>query len=155
MRILTAERVMVKLFDYTQNREKGWEEWQFRSMSQAHVRKLVAEDKAEAVRRMKDGVACVVGYRALTPTRALKRSACTLTLATMNAVSKRADREELDLYERLEVEKFDVWALVGDTKAPAVRPRISLAERCRAERMLGVRRLAIGATFCPGELAAA
>lgn len=153
--IRTLETMKVKLFDYTQNREKGWEDWQFQSRSQAYVAKLVSEGKAEPVMRMKNGVVCCVGYRALTPTKPLKRTPCTLTISTMNAVSKRADREKLDLYERLEVEKFDVWALVGTMKGGGVRPRVSDEDRRRAGKLLGESRLPIGATFDAGLLQAA
>lgn len=154
-RVLTAETVMVRLFDYTQKRESEWESWQFRTVSQAHVAKLMDEGKATRVTRMKDGVVWCVGYRALTPTRPLKRSACTLTLETMDAVSKRARREALDFFERRDVDKFDVWALVGDMRAGGVRPRISDADRERAGKLLGERRLPIGMTFEPGLAVAA
>jgi hypothetical protein len=150
-RIQTAETRMVKLFDYTQKRESGWEEWQFQTRSQAYVDGLVADGKAEPVTRMKDGVVWRVGYRALTPTRPLKRSACTLTFATTTAVSKRAGGEDLTLSERLHVEKFEVWPLVGDSRGGhLVRPRMTDAEKRKAERMLGAHRLPIGATFEPG-----
>lgn len=154
-RILTAETVMVKLYDYTQKREKGWEDWQFRTVSQAHAQREVEAGRAERVTRMMNGDVRLVGYRALTPTRPLERTPCTLTVSTMNAVSKRADREKLDLYERLEVEKFDVWALVGTMKGGGVRPRISDEDRRKAGRLLGEHRLPIGATFDAGMLQAA
>lgn len=152
--ILTTETRMVKLFDYTQKRESGWEDWQFRTVSQVNADKRVHEGKAEKVTRMKDGVVCLVGYRALTPTRPLRRSACTLMMSTMDVVAKRAMGGRLTLRERLHAEKFDVWALVGDTLAPAVRPRITVAERKRAEHLLGAHRLPIGMTFDAGMVAA-
>lgn len=153
--VRTIETVMVKLYDYTQNREKGWEDWQFRTVSQAHAEREVEAGRAEPVTRMLKGDVRMVGYRALTPTRPLKRTPCTLTLSTMNAVSKRAGGAKLDLYERLEVEKFDVWALVGTMKGGGVRPRISDEDRRRAGKLLGESRLPIGATFDAGMLQAA
>lgn len=149
-RVLTAETVMVKLFDYTQKREKGWEEWQFITVNQARIAEMVDAGEAEPVRRFQNGWAIVVGYRALTPTRALKRSACTLTLETMDAVGKRATGGGLDWFEQKDVDKFDVWALVGTMRGGGVRPRISDADRIRAGRLLGERWLPIGATFEPG-----
>lgn len=146
-RVLSADTAMVKLFDYTQKRESGWETWQFRTVSLEHAHELEAAGKAVKVTRMKDGVVCCVGYKALTPTRAARRSPCTLTLTTMKVICKRAMGELLDDRERDQANKFDVWALVGDTKAPAVRPRISEAERKRAEHLLGAKWLPIGMTF--------
>lgn len=151
-RVLTAETMTVKLFDYIQTRGKGWEEWQFRSVSQEHVRKMLFEGTAEAVRRWKGDVMCCVGYRALVPARPMRRSACTLTLETMDAVSKRGKGEDLDFFERRDVEKFEVWALVGEPGL--VRPRISAAEQKRAEHLLGAKWLPIGATIDMGQLAA-
>lgn len=152
-RVLTAETHMVKLFDYTQKRESGWEDWQFRTVSQAHADALVAANKAVRVTRMKAGVVCLVGYRALTPTRPLRGTPCTLTRSTMDVVGKRAmGGDALTPWELRAAEKFDVWALVGDTKTPlaTVRPRISEAEKRRAEFLLGAHRLPIGATFDAG-----
>jgi hypothetical protein len=47
-----------------------------------------------------------------------------------------------DLFERQEESlrnKFMVWPLIGDTKAVAVRPRISAEDRRRAEKLLGLK----------------
>lgn len=57
---------------------------------------------------------------------------------TLHAVANAKDGR-LSPAERRQVEKYQVWALIGDTKAVAVRPRISDAERRQAEKLLGIK----------------
>lgn len=63
----------------------------------------------------------------------------TLTFATMNAVAVAQPKVRLSRYQRDQVRKFKVWGLVGDTRAVAVRPRLSERERREAERLLGLK----------------
>ena len=60
----------------------------------------------------------------------------TLTFATMCAVAADQPGVRLTRSERCHVEKFVMWPLTGDTKAVAVRPRITDLERARAEHMI-------------------
>ena len=69
---------------------------------------------------------------------ASRPSPTTLTEGTMHAVANAKDGR-LSGAERRQVEKFKVWALIGDTKAIAVRPRISVEERRQAEKLLGIK----------------
>jgi hypothetical protein len=86
----------------------------------------------------------VIVYSSSQPTPA------TLTFSTMKAIAsavKPANRSEprvrLSRYERDQVRKFKVWPLIGDTKAVAVRPRMSEREAAEATKLLyGVRKAA-------------
>ena len=71
--------------------------------------------------------------------RLLYRSPATLTLATMNAVAIAENNVQLSPGEHAQVVKFKVWGLIGDTKAVAVRPRMSESERAEAEKLLAPR----------------
>lgn len=141
--VLNAYSRMVPYFAYAQTTDK-WREWTFRTKSQRQAEALVAAGEAEIVTRMVDGVVRVVGYRALTPTSWERPSPATLTFGTMCAVGNQdaegkddiAERHRLTRRERAEIVKFKVWPLIGDTKAVAVRPRISAAERREAEKLL-------------------
>ena len=139
--ILNADTRLVPYFAYLQKSER-WREWTFRSISQRQAEMLVSAGEAERITREKDGVVQTVGYRALTPTSWGRPSPATLTFGTMKAVGN-AVGEKLELHlsrrERDEILKFTVWPLIGDTKAVAVRPRISEADRKAAERLLSQR----------------
>jgi hypothetical protein len=140
--VLNAYNRMVAYFAYAQLSNK-WREWTFRTISQRQAETLVAAGEAMAITRMEDGVVRVVGYRALQPTTWERPSPTTLTFGTMCAVGNQdaeqvADpRYRLTRRERMEIVKFKVWPLIGDTKAVAVRPRISEADRREAEKLLG------------------
>ena len=69
--------------------------------------------------------------------RFLKPSPTTLTKSTMDAVAIDQRGVRLSRSQRDNVEKFRVWAFIGDTKAVAVRPRTSLAEQRVAQHLLG------------------
>lgn len=71
--------------------------------------------------------------------RKLYRSPTTLTFATMCAVAINEPKVSLSPFERAEVNKVTVWPLIGDTKAVAVRPRISDEQRKRALQLMGER----------------
>lgn len=135
-RVLNPYSRMVAHFGYAQS-SLQWRDWTFRLISQRQAQMLVSLGEAEAVTRMSDGHVRVVGYRALKPTSWERPSPCTLTLSTMQAVADAGDAAGLTRRQRAEVTKFRVWALIGDTKAVAVRPRISEQERRLAESLLG------------------
>jgi hypothetical protein len=142
--VLNSYTRMVAYFAYAQLSNK-WGEWTFRTISQRQAELLVASGEATAITRMMDGAVRIVGYRALKPTSWERPSPSTLTLGTMLAVgydeaaARVADsRYRLTRRERAEILKFRVWPLIGDTKAVAVRPRMTGAERVLAEKLLGV-----------------
>lgn len=126
--VLNAYSRLVAYFAYAQTSER-WREWTFRTISQRQAEGLVAAGEAVPITRMEDGAVRIVGYRALKPTNWERPSPATLTYGTMLAVAGLTD-------SRRQVEKFQVWPLIGDTKAVAVRPRISEADRARAEKLL-------------------
>lgn len=66
----------------------------------------------------------------------------TLTFSTMKAVAIAQPMVRLSRYERNQVKKFKVWGLIGDTKAVAVRPRMSESELAEARKLLGIRKAA-------------
>lgn len=133
--VLNSYTRKVAYFAYAQTTER-WREWTFRTKSQRAAEQLVAAGEAEAVVRMIDGVVQVVGYRALTPTSWERPSPTTLTYGTMVAVGNDEAGAKLSGWERREILKFRVWPLIGDTRAIAVRPRLSAEERRIAEGLL-------------------
>ena len=140
-RILNSYNRMVAHFAYAQLSQR-WEQWTFRTISERQALQLVAAGEATPITRKKDGIVQVVGYQALTPTSWERPSPATLTLATTNAVANAVASEQsappkLTRRERDEIFKFKVWPLIGDTRAVAVRPRISDADRAEAEKLLG------------------
>lgn len=160
-RVLNPYTRMVAHFAYIQPSER-WTEWNFRLISARQAQLLV--DCGEAVWVAREVVTpegerevTDIGIRALTPTSWERPSPCTLTLATTNAVGLAADGEaELTRRQRAEYLKFRVWPLIGDTKAIAVRPRISEVDRRMAENLLrapGQRRCR-GSYTCSGILEA-
>lgn len=107
---------------------------------------------AEGLSMVKDGKATweygragIKGIRFCEKQRAQNPSPCTLDLKVMKSVSGEGlngiheVHGSHDSQERALIEKFQVWALVGDTKAVCVRPRISEEERRRAEKLLGLK----------------
>jgi len=133
--VLNAYSRMVAYFAYAQLSER-WAEWTFRSVSQRQAENLVAAGEAVAIIRMQDGAVRIVGYRALKPTSWERPSPATLTFQTMVAVGNNEAQAKLTRRERMEIIKFKVWPLIGDTKAVCVRPRISAADRREAEKLL-------------------
>lgn len=142
--ILNSYNRMVRYFAYIQP-SLSWREWKWRQLSQREAQNLVAGGEAERIVRMVDGELQVVGYRALSPTSWERPSPATLTHSTMVAVGKNAQGCRLTSREKREVEKFKVWPLIGDTRAIAVRPRMSDAERRAAETLLSSGRLPVAA----------
>jgi hypothetical protein len=153
--VLTNYTRMVRYYSFVQplderRREVKWQGWtNVRSISLRSALQRVADGQAIAITRSVpdylSGVAGamqveVVGYRALQPVRSERPSPTTLTLETMQAVSNAVDGAALQGYERRELEKFQVWAFIGDTKAVAVRPRTSEADRRVAMGLLSVRK---------------
>jgi hypothetical protein len=153
--VLTNYTRMVRYYSFVQplderRREVKWQGWtNVRSISLRSALQRVADGQAIAITRSVpdylSGVAGamqveVVGYRALQPVRSERTSPTTLTLETMQAVSNAVDGAALQGYERRELEKFQVWAFIGDTKAVAVRPRTSEADRRVAMGLLSVRK---------------
>lgn len=63
-------------------------------------------------------------------------SPSTLTVSTMAAVAIAEPGVRLSRAERAHVAKFRVWALIGDSKAVAVRPRMTEREFSVAARLL-------------------
>jgi hypothetical protein len=118
----------VRLYSYSQTTPE-WREWAFISEPLGKVLRMVEAGEASPVRRVVAGIEQCVGFQRTTQD-ALKRSPCTLTRSTLFAVSGEKPN-------RMEVVKFLVWPLIGDTRATCVRPRISDVERREAERLLG------------------
>lgn len=129
--VLNAYTRMVAYFAYAQLSNK-WREWTFRTISQRQAETLAAAGEAFPITRMVNGAVQIVGYRALKPTSWERPSPATLTFGTMLAVAGIQP-------SRRQVNKYIAWPLIGDTKAVCVRPRISEADRARAERLLGIR----------------
>lgn len=134
-RILTVKTRMVALFFYSQTSLR-WREWTFRTVSMKLADGLVKMGEAAPIVRMYDGDLRTVGYRALKPLAHERQSPTTLTYATMRAVSNQDSGASLSWGEREEIIRFKVWPLIGDTKAVAVRPRMTDAERKFAESLL-------------------
>ncbi len=132
---------MVAHFAYIQPSER-WTEWSFRLISARQAQAMVDGGEAVWVSRevaTPQGELQVqpVGIRALQPTNWEHPTPCTLTVATTHAVALAADgRQRLTRRQRAEVLRFKVWPLIGDTKAVAVRPRISAEDRRVAENLL-------------------
>jgi hypothetical protein len=148
--VLNAYSRMVAHFAYAQLSE-NWREWKFRTISERQAEQLVAAGEAERITQETHRTITlsaggtntvkaveVVGYRALSPTSWERPLPAMLTFGTMRAVAKRAlgetksGGERLSRRERDELNRFDVWALIGDDKAVAVRPRTSAAYMRRA-----------------------
>jgi len=86
----------------------------------------------------------IKGIRFIEKQRVSKASPCTLSkrvmqavsgegLAGIHEVSRSHDSEE----DALRI-KYEVWGLVGDTKAVCVRPRMTPEEIRRAQKLLGI-----------------
>lgn len=112
-----------------------------RSVSWAEGLKMVKDGKAD----WEYGRAGIKGIRFKERQRAESPTPCTLDMRVMKAVSgeglagPHVMEDTCVGAERTLAEKFMVWPLVGDTKAVAVRPRISGEDRRRAENLLGMR----------------
>jgi hypothetical protein len=140
--VRNARTQMVAHFAYSQISQK-WTDWSFRTISLQKAEGLVTMGEAEWVTRMVGGFVQRVGVKALKPVRLDRPSPTTLTFATMLAVGN-ADAQDLPEWDRMrlsrrecdEIVKFRVWPLIGDTRAVAVRPRITDAERLIAEKLL-------------------
>ncbi|MFP5231521.1 MAG: hypothetical protein ACLGQX_02705 [Acidobacteriota bacterium] len=140
-RVLNPYSRMVAHFAYVQPSER-WTEWSFRLISARQAQAMVDCGEAVWVSRevtTPQGEPQVqpVGIRALQPTNWEHPTPCTLTVATTHAVALAADgRQRLTRRQRAEVLRFKVWPLIGDSKAVAVRPRISAEDRRVAENLL-------------------
>lgn len=110
-----------------------------RQVTWAEGMKLVREGKAV----FEYGRAGIKGIRFMERQRMTKSSPCTLTKRVMQAVSGEGlgSIHEIDLghdgEEAALTAKFQVWGLIGDTKAVAVRPRMTQDEIYRAQKLLG------------------
>lgn len=134
---LNKDTQMVRLFGLEQEDGQDWTEWTYRSVSLRVAEQMVAAGEAEVVCDVIVDELTVVGYRR-TQAATGAPSPTTLTRSTMDAVAN-GKHGGLSFAERRQVEKYQVWALIGDTRAVAVRPRISDAERRRGLRLLGVK----------------
>lgn len=133
--VLNSYTKMVAYFAYAQSSNR-WKEWTFRTISQRQGEQLAAAGEATPVMRWVDGKVCCVGFRAMTPTRWERPSVPSLTYSTLEAVAREALGGHMARWARDEVNKYRVWPLIGDTKAVAVRPRMTEAERRFAEKLL-------------------
>ena len=125
----------VKLFSYSQYSGK-WIFWSYRWITRNEAARLVESGEANPISRMLDGKVQVVGVQATKLAADERPSPATLTEWTMHVVQRQAMRCRLSASERDELLKFRVWPLIGDTKAVAVRPRITAEERKYAESLL-------------------
>jgi hypothetical protein len=131
------------MFDYLQEKAGGWRDWSFQTVSQAKAEGAVTRGEAERiVRRDDDGVVKVVGYKRTKASQIVRRSSSSLTFSTLNAVANYVGGSTLSRHERHEVERFITWPLIGDTRAVAVRPPISDAQRKQAMGLFRGERLA-------------
>jgi hypothetical protein len=130
-----VETQMVKFFRYMQDPKATWQDWSFLTITLKKAEQMESDGDVAKVTRLVDGEVQVVGYRSLKPNILERPTPCTLTFATMKAVGKRAAGQELRRHERREVEKFIAWPFIGDTRAVAVRPRVSEADRKLAENV--------------------
>jgi hypothetical protein len=114
-----------------------WHNWRFRSVALRVALRMVADGEAEqlALATENGSITCFRAIKRVGVDQ-LRRSPATLTFATMTAVGNATSSESLSSAERAHVAKFLVWPLIGDTKAVAVRPRISDRDRRQAERMM-------------------
>jgi hypothetical protein len=86
----------------------------------------------------------IKGIRFTEKQRVRKASPCTLTKRVMQAVSGEGlsgiheIRDGHESEEQALRAKFDVWGLVGDTKAVCVRPRMTQEEIRKAQKLLGI-----------------
>jgi hypothetical protein len=120
--------------------------WWYRSLTLREALKMETRGEVRQIEvEIQDDV--VIAYQETTPPaasseqqRMLYRSPTTLTLATMNAIAIAEKNVKLSRGEYAQVIKFKVWGLIGDTKAVAVRPRMSESERAEAEKLLAPRR---------------
>lgn len=136
-RVLTAETRMVALFGFFQSSPK-WREWTFRTVSLKKAETMAKQGEVVPVLRWHDGAVRAVGYIATKPVRLDRPSPTTLTFATMRAVGNQDAGADLTANERREIDKFRVWPLIGDTKAVAVRPRMTDDERKFAMKLLNL-----------------
>lgn len=121
--------------------------WWYRSLPLREVQKMVERREAIEVEIETDNGSAVAYQEVWTPGmqsdadngRKIYRSPATLTLATMNAIAVAEPHVKLTRAEQAQVEKFTVWPLIGDTKAVAVRPRMSDEQRRAAEKLLGAK----------------
>jgi hypothetical protein len=113
-----------------------WRMWRARHVSLRKALEMVAASEAQAITR-KSANGIITFYRETKPSRAGSPTPCTLTLSTMLAVgrSKDGSKAKLEPREYNEVVKFRVWPLIGDTRAVAVRPRITPREKAFAEKL--------------------
>lgn len=122
--------------------------WWYRSLPLREVQKLIDRREVIQVEVETDDGPSIAYQERWTPGmssdadngRKIYRSPATLTLATMNAIAVSEPGVRLTRAEQAQVEKFTVWPLIGDTKAAAVRPRISDEQRRQAETLLGLDR---------------
>lgn len=121
------------------------ETWWYRSLPLSEVLRMVARGQAFEVQIETDNGLAVAYQEVAVPGqtsdaengRKIYRSPATLTLASMNAVAIAERHVKLTRAEQAQVEKVTVWPLIGDTKATAVRPRMSEEQRRQAEKLLG------------------
>lgn len=149
--VRNRHNTLVAMF-YMNQSTADWRNWGYRMLSQAKAEELEREGRAERVIRSveqdifgEDGQVCgsqkvvmTVGWRMQEVMRSERPSPTTLTMSTSRAVSGeflRGDRPTRG--ERALIAKFVSWPLIGDTKAVAVRPRITPGERRHAESLLG------------------
>lgn len=127
----------------SQARKLSDSELPMRSVSWAEGLKLVKQEKAVWELSERDGH--IKGIRFVEKQRAQNPTPCTLDVDVMKSVAGEGlsgPHTIADVYEGKEEtlrNKFKVWALVGDTKAVWVSPRISAEERRIAEKLLGLK----------------
>lgn len=138
---LTRSNQAVVMFAFSRI-QQDWRTWWYRSMSLRTAMKLVAAgDAEELLIETENGP--TVFFRETTPPgpmlnaeRNCYQSPTTLTVATMNAVAIAEPGVRLTRAEKAHVDKFKVWPLIGDTKAVAIRPRMTDSERSSAQKLM-------------------
>jgi len=135
--VLNKRTRLVAMY-YAHQDSATWADWHYRTLSEAKAEELEREGKATRIFRMHEGQGRCVGFRMTEIMRSHSPSPTTLTMATMIAVGNACKGYRPTRGEINHIIKFRVWPLMGDSRAVAVRPRLSLEETLQAERLLGI-----------------
>lgn len=137
----TRENSITHLNAYSYQCEKLSEsDLPMRQVTWAAGLKMVKEGKAT----WEYGKAGIKGIRFTEKQREQNPTPCTLTMSVMKAVAGEglAGPHSIELESGSEDklrDKFRVWALIGDTKAVCVRPKVDEAYLRTAHKLLGVK----------------
>ncbi len=113
-----------------------WNKAVQRSVALRVALRMVADGDAEKFEVDDPDQGRLLVFRELKPVVAQgETSPAALTMASMEAMAETGGRK-LSGRERREVEKVLMWPSVGDTKAPCVRARASVADKAEAAALV-------------------